>query len=140
MLSVVVLFYVLMLVCGNAKDRLGWVRGPGRHGGGAVAMCGRPLMSALNFWSFCFKTKGQDNRSHRCPSSQARHGCWSHTKKISNRTDPNHPKGLGKVRFISVRERSSKEQSLTEPIRGIRRVWVKFGSFRLETEDPKNNL
>ena len=31
---------------GNAKDRLGWARGPGRHGGGAVAKCGRPLMSA----------------------------------------------------------------------------------------------
>ena len=41
--------------------------GHGRHGGGAPAMCGRPLMSALNFWSFCFKTKGQENCSHRCP-------------------------------------------------------------------------
>ena len=25
----------------------GWVRGPGRHRGGAPAMCERPLMSAL---------------------------------------------------------------------------------------------
>jgi len=32
------------------------------------------------------------------------------------------------------------KQSLTEPIRNIRRVWARFGSFRLETEDPKNNL
>ena len=37
---------------GFVKDRMGRARGPGRHGGGAVAMCGRPLMSALNFWSF----------------------------------------------------------------------------------------
>ena len=35
--------------------------GYGRHGGGAPAMCGRPLMSALNFWSFSFKRKGQKN-------------------------------------------------------------------------------
>ena len=28
-----------------------------------------PMMSALNFWSFCFKTKGQENRTHRCPPS-----------------------------------------------------------------------
>jgi len=61
-------------------------------------------------------------------------------QKNSNRTNPNHPKGLGTVRFISVRDRRSKEQSLTEPIRGIRRVWAKVGSFRLEKEEPKNNL
>ena len=29
-------------------------------------------------------------------------------KKISNRTDPKHPKGLGSVRFISVRDRKNK--------------------------------
>ena len=38
--------------------------GHGRHGGGAPAMCGRPLMSALNFWSFSFKRKGQETSSH----------------------------------------------------------------------------
>ena len=32
------------------------------------------------------------------------------------------------------------KKSLTELIRNIRRVWARFGSFRLETEDPKNNL
>ena len=32
------------------------------------------------------------------------------------------------------------KQSLTEPIRNIRRVWARFGSFRLGKEDPKNNL
>ena len=26
-------------VCGNAKTQLGWVRGPGRHGGEAPALC-----------------------------------------------------------------------------------------------------
>jgi len=35
--------------------------GHGRHGGGAVAKCGRPLMSALTFWSFLVKQKGQEN-------------------------------------------------------------------------------
>lgn len=55
------------IVCGNAKDQLGWARGPGRHGGGASAKCGRPLMSALILWSFPIKRKGQENRSHRCP-------------------------------------------------------------------------
>ena len=95
----------LYAVVGTPKtDRPGWARGPGRHGGGAVAMCGRPLMLALNFWSFCFKTKGQDNRSHRCPPTQARHGSWNHKK------------------------------TLTESIRNIRKVWARFGSFRLETE------
>ena len=34
------------LVCGNAKYRPGRVRGLDRHGGGAVAKCGRSLMSA----------------------------------------------------------------------------------------------
>ena len=29
---------------GNAKPWLGWVRGPGRHGGGAPAMCVGPMM------------------------------------------------------------------------------------------------
>ena len=46
-------------VCGNAKDQPGWVRGPGRHGGGAVAMCGGPLMSALILWPFLIKKKGR---------------------------------------------------------------------------------
>ena len=46
-------------VCGNAYDQPGWARGIGRHGGGALAMCVGPMMSALNFWSFCFKTKGR---------------------------------------------------------------------------------
>ena len=32
------------------------------------------------------------------------------------------------------------KQSLTEPIRIIRKVWARFGSFRLEKELPKNNL
>ena len=55
-------------VCGNAYPLLGWVWRPGRHGGGASAMCVRPMMSALNFWSFCFKTKGRkynDRTAHR---------------------------------------------------------------------------
>ena len=56
-------------VCGNAKDRLGWARGSGRHGGGALAMCVRPLMSALILRLLLIKEKEQDNRSHRCPSA-----------------------------------------------------------------------
>jgi hypothetical protein len=41
---------------------LDWVGrvGHGRHGGGASAKCDGPLMSALNFWSFSFKRKGQE--------------------------------------------------------------------------------
>ena len=34
--------------------------GHGRHGGGASALCGGPLMSALTLWSFPVKRKGQE--------------------------------------------------------------------------------
>ena len=60
--------------------------------GGTADMAGKrplcalgPMMSALNFWSFCFKTKGQENRSHRClpphrPTS-ACHDCCGTAEK-----------------------------------------------------------
>ena len=35
--------------------------GHGRHGGGAPALCGGPLMSALTLWSFPVKRKGQES-------------------------------------------------------------------------------
>ena len=74
--------------------------------------------------------------AHR--TSQRRHDMAA--KTISNRTNPKNPKGLCEVRFISVRDRRSKEQSLTEPIRRIRKVCAKFGSFRLETEKTKGMI
>ena len=34
--------------------------GHGRHGGGAPALCGGPMMSALILWHFLIKKKGQE--------------------------------------------------------------------------------
>ena len=42
---------------GNAYSSPGWARWPGRHGGGASAKCGRPLMSALIFRVLFIKKK-----------------------------------------------------------------------------------
>jgi hypothetical protein len=45
---------------GIAESPPGWARGPGRHGGGAPAMCVGPLMSVLIF-RFLFIKKKEEN-------------------------------------------------------------------------------
>ena len=70
--------HVLLSVSSAGTPTLVWVgrAGRGRHGGGASAKCGCPLMSALNFWSFCFKTKGRKEPQPQMPALwSARPGC-----------------------------------------------------------------
>ena len=44
-----------------------------RHGEGAPAMCGRPLMSALILWPFHIKKKGQEHWRWRVKCSKMEH-------------------------------------------------------------------
>lgn len=55
----------------------------GRHGGGAPAMCGRPLMSALNFRFLFFKKKEEKSLFlYLCPIKQ----CMMLLKPLFDRT------------------------------------------------------
>ena len=56
-------------VCGNAYDRPGRVRGPGRHGGEAPALCVGTDDVGLEFLVLLFQDKRTEinGRSRTCP-------------------------------------------------------------------------